>query len=50
MSFRELLEKVASDPHGATKVIADCYKLLMESGQLELNPPRSLVTFCKEEK
>jgi hypothetical protein len=50
MSFTELKEKIKDDPHNAAKVISDCYKLLMESGQLELNPPRSLVTFCKDEK
>ena len=29
----------------AFQVIADCYRVLVDSGQLEVNPPQSLVNF-----
>lgn len=31
----------------AATALSDCYRVLMESGQLEVNPPRSLVDFFK---
>ena len=31
----------------AERALRDCYDALMESGQLEVRPPRSLVNFFK---
>lgn len=38
----ELLRKAAV-------IIQRCHHLLIESGQLEINPPKVLASFCKED-